>query len=483
MVKAYKYILVVFSLLIFLKCEDDRFIESEDAKLQFSVDTLFFDTVFTTVGTKTMAFKIYNPHNRNILISDIYLAGAQNSVFRINIDGESVRRMKDKKVPPKDSLYIFVEATVNPNNDTMPVVVKDSIVFVTNNNIQDVKLLAWGQDMHYFRRDFTKTATWKNDKPYVIYDYLIVDSNEVLTIEEGVQLYLHWNARLYVLGSLIVNGTKENPVVFQGDRLEFEYDVVKGQWFAIQLMEGSKGNKIDHAIIKNSVFGLWLGWPANDRNIQVDVTNTMITNTTAEGIISFGAHMNMTNSIISHNGNSCISALRGGKYNFYHCTFINNSAGKPAVLFANHLTCPEGICEEETIKEQELEEANFFNSIIYGNNPKESEIEFSGLDNSDVGLNYYFDHCLLRVVLDSFDIDNPKYFNGNIFNLNPKIVDDQHEKLIYNTDYRLDTLSPAKDAGSVDFIQDSIDATYDFEGTSRLEDNAPDLGAFERRLS
>jgi hypothetical protein len=185
---------VPFVLLISLlisRCEKDGFIEDNDAKLSFSTDTVFFDTVFTTLGTKTHYFKVYNPHNKNILISEIYLAGEGNSVFRLNIDGESARRVKNKKVGPKDSLFVFIEATVSPNGDTLPIVVKDSVVFVTNENVQDVKLMAWGQDMHYFKQELIKSAIWTNDKPYVIYDYLVVDSNEVLTINEGVQVYLH----------------------------------------------------------------------------------------------------------------------------------------------------------------------------------------------------------------------------------------------------------------------------------------------------
>jgi len=478
MKKYFKYFIFLTCMCIFSQCEKNDFIDDESAKLQFSTDTVFFDTVFTTIGSSTQFFKIYNPHDKNILISEIYLAGGNSSVFRLNIDGEPTRRIKDKKVGPKDSLYVFVEATVGPNGDSLPIVVKDSVVCITNKNIQDVKLMAWGQDMHYYKRDVIESETWNNDKPYVIYDYLVVDSNEVLTINDGVEVYLHWNSRLYVLGTLIVNGSVENPVIFKHDRLEGFYETKPGQWFAIQLMEGSKGNIINHAIIKNSVYGIWMGWPADQRNIELGLKNTIITNTSADGIISFGAHMNMYNSVISQTGGSSISALRGGSYNFYHCTFVNHIAETPAVFFSNFLNCPEQICEEETIYEQGLEGANFVNSIIYGKNEKTSKIAF--VDNENSALNYNFSNCMITLVEDSFEIDDPNLFTDNIFNQNPKLIDENVTELDYEQDFRLDTLSPAKDAGSVQLIRNIPDVLIDLAGKSRLDDNAPDIGAFER---
>ena len=83
---------LIYSLLILLAlmlaCQPERnFTEDSADKLKFSLDTVFFDTVFTTLGTATENFRIYNPHNRFIKIDDISLAGGSSSVFRINVDG------------------------------------------------------------------------------------------------------------------------------------------------------------------------------------------------------------------------------------------------------------------------------------------------------------------------------------------------------------------------------------------------------------
>ena len=57
--------------------------------LNFSIDTLVFDTVFTTIGSSTQQFKIYNNENKPVQIDEIELMGGANSPFSINIDGEA----------------------------------------------------------------------------------------------------------------------------------------------------------------------------------------------------------------------------------------------------------------------------------------------------------------------------------------------------------------------------------------------------------
>jgi len=47
------------------------------SNLTFSTDTLVFDTVFTTVGSTTKSFKIYNPDERSLKIEEIELMEAR----------------------------------------------------------------------------------------------------------------------------------------------------------------------------------------------------------------------------------------------------------------------------------------------------------------------------------------------------------------------------------------------------------------------
>ena len=48
-------------------------------------------------------------------------------------------------------MYIFVEATLDPNIDPDILRIQDSITFSVNGNLQDIDLVAWGQDVHLLR--------------------------------------------------------------------------------------------------------------------------------------------------------------------------------------------------------------------------------------------------------------------------------------------------------------------------------------------
>ena len=100
---------VLFILMVMAGCQKENYLRDANAKLDFSVDTLLFDTVFTTIGTVTRKFKVYNKHNQDLLISSISLAGGQSSAFRINADGRQGPSITDIQLAANDSLYIFVE--------------------------------------------------------------------------------------------------------------------------------------------------------------------------------------------------------------------------------------------------------------------------------------------------------------------------------------------------------------------------------------
>ncbi len=230
---------------------------SSDARLAFSTDTVFFDTIFTSIGSITKRFRIYNNDKQPIEVSSIALAGGAQSVFRLNIDGYASNQASNIEIPPEDSLFIFVEVTLDPNNMDSILRIQDSIVFLTNGNVQDVDLVAWGQDVHILSGDTLQTTTWINDKPYLILDYLMVDSLQTLTLEEGVRIHLHRDAWILVKGTLLANGSLEQPIVIQGDRLEYLYRDIPGQWGGVYFWPGSRENHLEHVTIKNGMYGLW----------------------------------------------------------------------------------------------------------------------------------------------------------------------------------------------------------------------------------
>ena len=84
-------------------------------------------------------------------VSSIRLATGDQSMFRLNVDGLPGRSFSDVEIGADDSIFIFVEVTVDPNNQNTPLVVTDSILFETNGNLQDIDLVAWGQDAYFHK--------------------------------------------------------------------------------------------------------------------------------------------------------------------------------------------------------------------------------------------------------------------------------------------------------------------------------------------
>ena len=150
MIKNSAITFVLITLLISFSCRKDDIITDSSAKLSFSTDTLVVDTVFATLGSTTRRIVVYNRNNQRINISTIAVNGGFNSQFRINVDGVSGNIHRDVEIEANDSLFIFIEVTIDPNNVLSPFVVEDAITFATNGNQQQVQLIAWGQNAHYF---------------------------------------------------------------------------------------------------------------------------------------------------------------------------------------------------------------------------------------------------------------------------------------------------------------------------------------------
>ena len=122
------------SLFFFHSCIDESISSDPGLKLSFSKDTLFFDTVFTTIGSSTAKIKVYNPNEKNLKISALGLGMGSQSPYKINVNGfaKPDNQFTDIELRTNDSLFIFVEVKIDPTNVNTPVFVKDSIIFLTN---------------------------------------------------------------------------------------------------------------------------------------------------------------------------------------------------------------------------------------------------------------------------------------------------------------------------------------------------------------
>jgi hypothetical protein len=460
-------LLILLSIgLIFFSCEKDNNLTKGDSKLAFSIDTLMFDTIFTTIGSTTQSFKVINPYNQSIQISSIKLAGGDKSPYRLNIDGDMKNSVSDVVIPPRDSIYIFVEVTVDPNGVNQPMVVKDSIVFITNNNLQDIKLMAWGQDFVPIKGEVIGTSTWTAEKPYLIYDYALVDSNQILTIEPGARIYFHDKAGLYGKGAIIAQGTPEKPIIFKTDRLEKLYDDVPSKWFGIVLFPNETKSIFENVEIKNATIGLQVGTIEYPGPANVKLHNVKIEHISYAGIFALKSNIEATNTLVADCGYYCVALLIGGSYEFTHCTVSNYWGGysnrtSQAVVISNQLL----VESENTLYLGDLNKATWNNSIIWGN--LSSEILF--LNSKESAYNFRFDHCLVKLS-DSVDVTNTDNFISLTKNKDPKFDSIN----VYN--YVPDSLSPVRDIGARIYGEK---VPFDLNQVSRLSDNAPDLGAYE----
>ncbi len=473
-------VFAVISLLFFSSCKKETGTDTDPSiKLNFSVDTVIFDTVFTSVGSITQHLKVYNPSDNRINISSISLAGGASSRYRINIDGEPTFGVHDVELDGNDSLFIFVRVTIDPNDNNSPFVVTDSILFETNGNYQDVDLVAWGQKAHYILADTqipgfpdfkivageVEDITWTADKPYVVYGYAVVDSNGTLRIDAGARIHFHDKSGLWIYkgGTLKVNGTKEDTVVFQGDRLEGFYKDLPGQWDRIWINEGSGNNEINYAVIRNGFIGIQAETLQEQMGNQLVLTNTIIENMSGYGLLSRFYNITAGNTVITNCGQYTVALSWGGLYDFRHCTFANywghSVRPGPSVVLNNYFTDSEGAIHAFEF------DSYFGNCILYGRNDEELEYLF----NDQAPYTYFFDNCLFKT---EEEIDDPQYYLDCFKNEDPLFVD------YNNNNLSLDTLSPAIDRGNPEVVNTSaLDLSLDILLSQRMPE--PDLGAYE----
>ena len=448
-------------LLAFFSCKKRDKIDTDPSlRLYFSTDTVFFDTVFSTIGSISQRLIVYNDNDSKVNISQISLAGGQASNYRINIDGDSSLTVSNVEIPGRDSIFIFVRVTVDPNSQNTPFVVADSILFSLNGNFQDVNLVAWGQNARFLKQTTLQgNIVWDSLRPYVIYDYLQIDTSSSLTIMPGTKIYFHKYAYLAVAfdASLKVLGNLQHPVRFQGDRLDPYYRDLPGQWIGIYFESGSKEHEINYAIIKNGIFGIQIGEPGISTEPMLKLNNTIIQNTTSDAIFAYGTSIVSTNCVIGNNGGAALWVEKGGTYDFRQLT-IGNFWGS-SVRISPSLNIKNFTYDTLGNKVAGPLISTFFgNTIIYG-----ADIDEISLDQMDaVPFEIVFDHSLLRTTT---ALTDPQRYIDCLANEDPLFVD----PITY--DFRIDSLSPAIDKG----IQMGV--PFDIEGIDRGA--TPDLGAYE----
>ncbi|MDD2577183.1 MAG: hypothetical protein PHG98_01510 [Bacteroidales bacterium] len=474
---------------------EEDYANSSNINLKFSNDTIRFDTVFTTLGSVTKQIRVYNNENKPLKIDQIRLGAGANSFYRLNVDGNTNIVVNDVVINAKDSMFIFVRVTINPNNQSNPLLVSDSIIFSFNGKEQYVQLEAYGQDAYYHVADkwaYTldnngnridslnyslaedkglqsgcivngNSLEWKNDKPHIIFGSLIVNSNKTLTLSEGTKIHLNSKSVFFVWSeaSLKVNGSTQNNVIFQGMRKDDYYSQLPGQWGQIWFQAGSKNNVLNNVTIKNGTIGIIVDSCVTNDIPTVDIQSTKIENMSVYGIWSRGGHINAVNTLVQNTGKETVALTIGGKYQFVNCTFANywsyNSRRSNTTLFLQNYYYD----NDNNLILRPITECNFYNTIIYGSN--EDEIMIDKKEGAE--LNYLFESCLL---LTKSVRNEPPMVSNCIFNQDPLFNYPQEG------DFRIKSSSPAIGKGN-----GSWNAVYPNDIIGNFRQFPPTIGAYE----
>lgn len=464
--KSYFYTMRLWSffLILFLyACTKEGYLNSPDARLRVSADTLQFDTVFVTAGSTYRSFQLVNEYDQALRITSARIGGGTQSPFKLNLNGRTGTRFVNLVVEKKDSLYGWIQVNIDPNSINGSFVIRDSLVIELNGRIQKIQLEAWGRNAHFLRNHrITQSQTWINDKPYVILGGLTIEPNATLTLSPGTQLYMHADAALLVKGTIQALGGADptQRIRLQGDRLDEPYRNFPAAWPGIYIQPGSTNNIFRYTTIRQAYQAIVSQQGANGSTPVLKLEQCEIDNAYDAGLIGLNTSIIAENCLISNCGQNAV-LIGGGHYQFTHCTMVSY-----ANRYIDHQKPVLTVTNFSDNRADPLT-AQFTNCIFWGEGGTvEDEVLLS--KNSTAPFQANFRNVLwkmrtapaLATVTQAIQNQSPLFDSIQASNGN------------YN--FRLRTGSPALNAGIVTGL------TVDLDGRPRAV-GLPDLGCYEKQ--
>lgn len=466
MKKDFAYLILILTVLMpgLIGCFDEKMTENPSHLLSFSTDSVKFDTIFTDKGTATAKFKVYNRNDKALRIESIWLAEGERSHFYINVDGEQGPMVGSIVLGSRDSLFVFVEANIDPTDSALPFLVKDSIVFVTNGVRQDVKLEAYGRDAVVYKggKWLTTDTTFTAERPFLIYDSLVVAPGVTWRLDAGVTLYMHSNAFIRVEGTMEAQGDADRRVTLRGDRTDnlfpdLPYDYYSGQWGGIHFTGDSYDNRWDYVDMHGSSWGVRLDSSDVSRD-KLFIDHSIVHNSATNLISATYARVSGYNSQITNAGGAVLN-LTASPSEWIHCTIANyynwNIISSAMLSFTGYET-------NDTLAVELQPSVRFANCITASRSALLAPTDI-------LGHSVTFDRCLF-----SLQGEDDENFISCIWGESPKFVATGEPSYLF--DFRLSENSPARAAGDTLYLNDTT--AIDLYGVPRLTDGtAPDLGA------
>lgn len=468
---------IIVVMVVLFSCDDSLEATAEKIPV-FSKDTLTFDTVFTSTGSATAKILVYNQRSKPVTIERLQLMGGSASPFRINVDGFTDKEhvFESITIRANDSMYIFVEVTVNPQQSNSPVLIRDSIVMTTAEGRRRLLLEAYGQNMKVLRSLTIHSDTLLDaGLPYVVRGNLVVDSTATLRLAPGVRLFFHHNSNLMVYGQLKAEGTFEQPVSLRGDRLDkigfvtpVPYNLVAGQWGGIYLLNPRGNHVLKHVTITSGYVGVYYVNQSKQYKPRLEIVNCRIQNFLFYNLVAINGDLTVINSAITNSGGYTVY-LNGGKHEFYHCT-IANYFNNSEVQSVNRDKAPAFMMM--SLPRSFPMETRVVNSVIAGSSLNEISLasRYDSLYNAIIRHSY-----LKRQKASGLPIYNQIRWSTPKDTLFKSIREDLAEKVYFN--FMPDSVSPLRKSIADPALAGQF--PLDLNGHNRLADGTPDAGAFE----
>jgi hypothetical protein len=458
------FLLVALLVITCWSCRKEDFINSPGARLSTSIDTLRFDTVFTSVGSVTKLVKINNLNNQKLRLSSVALAGGAGSAFRLNINGSPTPELRDIEVAANDSIYLFVSVRIDPTLTNLPFIVQDSVRIQFNGNTRYIQLEAFGQNANFLRHQVIRNnTTFTNNLPYVILGSLRVDTTATLTIQPGTRIYVHANAPILVDGSLRALGTAAEPIAFTGDRLDPDYRDLPASWPGIYLRNTSRQNQFQYTQVRNAFQAVVVEGPAAGGAVKLRMEQCIIDNAFESGLTGINTRIEAVNCLFSNCGRNVNLGL-GGVYDFTHCTMAAYSTliphRNPVFRLTNFALAGTTILTAPTT-------ATLTNCIMWGESglvQDELVLERTGNAPFDVTI----DHCLYRASADPI----PATILSPIRNVDPSFDSVNTFRRVFDFRFTKNVLAPGSEAGR------NTPVNLDLDGRAR-PNGIPEIGCYE----
>jgi len=382
---------VLIGVLLMVACEDDeKFSSGSGMRLDFEMDTLKMDTVFSGTPSSTYSFWVHNRHDTGLRLATVKLKRGNQTGYRVNVDGiyldnSNGSQTSNVEIRRNDSILVFVELTAQATHQLEPKLVEEDLQFIMENGTeQAVKLRAWAWDAQkLYDPEINEDTEIESETPLVIYGDMTVGEGVTLTLK-NTRLFFHDQSGLEVKGTLRMEGCE-----LRGDRLDrmfdyLPYDRVSGQWNGVRFHSSSTANELVGTVIKNAIDGIVMDKADLDANQpRLTMTHCVVHNSQGTGVKTINSNVKLDHCQLTNTGGDCLAVI-GGMAEISYCTIAQfypfDADRGPALRFTNETENPlkRFYCEGTIV-------TGYEDDVVMG----------EGISDE---VDYRFENCLLRTI-------------------------------------------------------------------------------------